>query len=414
MDTRQKNRPAAAGSRSRSAEQNKRRQTATSQQRRRTNASHTAAGAARRTEQPQRRRSEAAARSRRTDSRQRTAQTARRPEQTTRPIQSDAPEMVFKPNAQQTRRTRTPEENKRAAQRRRSAKRTQERKKEAERAKKRPAVTYTQPKPLNWNRLLLQLAVVVAVVLAVVMGLSVFFKVETVVVYGNNAYSAWTVQEAAGIEGGENLLTFGNTRACGKIKAALPYVDTVRIGIKLPDTVNIYITEYDVAYAITSVDGTWWLMTSDGKMVDQIDGGTAGSYTKVLGVQVDHPQVGEPAKAVEENAVVNETTATGETVETTPVLVTGAARLHAALQILSALEMNDIVGEAASVDVTSLSNVELWYGQQYQVKIGDTNDLEKKIADMRTAIGQLNEYDMGILDVSHTTFGEEVGFTAFE
>lgn len=412
MDTRQKNRPAAAGSRSRSAEQNKKRRSGSTPQRRRTDASRSATGTARRSAAPARRSSTAAAGTRRTAPR--TAPAEQKPEQVARPVRSDAPEMVFKPGETTARRTRTPEEHTRSARRRRSAKRSAERKKDAERAKNRPAVTYTQPKPLNWNRLLLQLAIVIAVVLAVVMGLSVFFKVDQVVVYGNNAYTAWMVQEAAGIEGGENLLTFGNTRACGKIKAGLPYVETVRIGIKLPDTVNIYITEYDVAYAITSADETWWLMTSDGKMVEQIDAGTAGNYTKVLGVQVDRPQVGEPAMAVEASTVVNETVAEGETAETTPVLITGAARLNAALQILSALELNDIVGEAASVDVTSLSNIELWYGQQYQVKLGDTNNLEQKIADMRTAINQLNDYDMGILDVSYTTFGEQVGFTAFE
>ena len=124
----------------------------------------------------------------------------------------------------------------------------------------------TQPRPFNLNKLLLQLAVVIAVVLAVVIGLSVFFKVDRVVVYGNDAYSAWTIQEASGIEDGENLLTIGRPRACGKIITALPYVKTARIGIKLPDTVNIYIEEFDVSYAIADANEDWWLITSSGKV----------------------------------------------------------------------------------------------------------------------------------------------------
>lgn len=45
-----------------------------------------------------------------------------------------------------------------------------------------PAVIYTQPLPFNRDRLIVQLITVTAVVLAIVMGLSVFFKVKTVTV----------------------------------------------------------------------------------------------------------------------------------------------------------------------------------------------------------------------------------------
>ena len=258
----------------------------------------------------------------------------------------------------------------------------------------------------------MKILIVVAVVVAVTLGLSVFFKVEKVVVYGNKAYSAYTVQEAGGIETGSNLLSLNNTRACGKIKAALPYVDTVRIGIKLPDTVNIYVEEIDVAYAITTKDGTNWLMTSEGKVVEQIDSGIASGYTKIEGVYLDNPVPGERAVAVE---VVQETTPedAGNATEEAPVIITGAARLNAALAILEQLEVNDIVGEAASIDVRSLSNIELWYGQRFQVKLGDANHLDIKIAWMKSAVNQLSDYDMGILDVSFTTWPDRVGYTPF-
>lgn len=328
----------------------------------------------------------------------------------------ELPEQVFQPEQAEQPRVRTAEDNQRSERRRRSAKRAKARQEEAKRAKRRPNVTYTQPVPFQLQKLLVQLSAVVAVVLAVVMGLSVFFKVENVVVYGNSAYSAWTIQEASGIEGGENLLTFGSTRACGKITTALPYVDTVRIGIKLPDTVNIYIKELDVVYAVKSGAGDWWLMTSGGKIVEKIDAGLAGSYTKVLGVEVDDPTVGAQAKAVEVLIpVTQETGAAGETVSTEPVFtITGADRLRAALKILDALELNEIVGEAASIDVSSLNALELTYGTRYQVKLGDSNDMEKKISAMKQAVAQLNDYQKGILDVSFTTWTDRPGYTPVE
>ena len=329
------------------------------------------------------------------------------------PNQTKVQEQVFK-TEQKKQRVMNPEAVKRAEQRRKSARRAKERKAEEEKRKKRPEVSYTQPVPVNVNQMLLKILIVVAIVVAVTLGLSVFFKVEKVVVYGNKAYSAYTVQEEGGIEIGSNLLSLNNTRACGKIKAGLPYVESVRIGIKLPDTVNIYIEEIDIAYAITTMDGTYWLMTSGGKVVEQIDAGTASGYTKVEGVYLDSPAAGEQARAYEP---VQETAPTeagsGIVQETEPVVVTATARLNAALQILNQLEKNDIVGEAASIDVSSLTNIELWYGQRFQVKLGDTSNMDIKISWMKSAVNQLSDYDMGIMDVSFTTWPDRVGYTPF-
>lgn len=355
------------------------------------------------------------------------AEAQRRSENTRRQVTSTAPEQVFRPAQEQSGR-RDPQEARRAAQRRQSAKRAKEREIQKKKQANRPAVEYTQPKPVNVNRLLLQIVVVLAVVLAVVMGLSVFFKVESVVVYGNSAYSAWTVQEAAGIEGGENLMTLNRTRASGKIIASLPYVESARIGIKLPDTVNIYIEEADVAYAIKSEDGTWWLMTSSGNVVEQVDAGTASKHTKILGIELSNPTVGEQAKAVENTVIESETTATdapaaettvpGETTEETvaPVtrVVTSQDRLDAALVIVTSLELNQIIGEASSVDVSVIDDLQLWYGQRYQVRLGDSGDMDHKIASMKATIAQQKDYEMGILDVSFTQWTDKVGFTPAE
>lgn len=327
--------------------------------------------------------------------------------------QQALPEEVFD-TAQQVRKERTPEEKKRVEMRQKSAKRSKERAQEAKKAANRPAVTYTQPAPFNLNKLLLQLTVVIAVVLAVVIGLSVFFEVDRVVVYGNEAYSAWTIQEASGIEGGENLLSFGRTRACGKIITALPYVKNVRIGIKLPDTVNIYVEEFDVSYAIEDASKGWWLMTSSGKIAEQIDKAKSNSYTKIAGVQLVGPVVGEQAVALEvfEPEATEAADATASTEVTSPMAtVTANDRLQAALQILKTLEANDIVGEVATVDVTSLYNLVLQYGQRYQVKLGDTSEMERKISEMKQAVAQLNDYQSGILDISYVTWPDGPFYT---
>lgn len=272
-----------------------------------------------------------------------------------------------------------------------------------------PAVIYTQPRPFNRDRLIVQLVTVTAVVLAIVMGLSVFFKVETITVTGADTYSAWAVREASGISEGENLLTFSKIRAASQIMANLPYVKGVRIGIKLPDTVNIMIEEASVVYAIKSSDGLWWLMDSDGRVVEQANNAKVSGCTQVLGVTLDSPTPNEKGVATE--AIPTETNELGELI---PVATTGAQRLTAALQILRALEDNDIVGDAASVDVTSMEDIILWYGTRYQVDLGDSTRLDYKVACMNDAILQMSDYQSGVLDISFTIWPNQVGYTPFE
>ena len=101
------------------------------------------------------------------------------------------------------------------------------------------------------------LVVAVIVVLALVLGMSIFFKVDAdkIQVSGTEKYTAWQIREASGIKDGENLLSISEPKISSNIEAALPYVNKVRVGIKLPDTVKIEIEELDVVYAIESSDG---------------------------------------------------------------------------------------------------------------------------------------------------------------
>ena len=92
---------------------------------------------------------------------------------------------------------------------------------------------------------------------------------------------------------------------------------------------------------------------------------------------------------------------------------TNAQRLTAALKILKALEANDIVGSAASVDVTRLEDIILWYGTRYQVNLGDSDKLEYKISCMNDVILQMSDYQSGILDISFTIWPDQVGYTPF-
>ncbi|MBO5317236.1 MAG: FtsQ-type POTRA domain-containing protein [Oscillospiraceae bacterium] len=273
-----------------------------------------------------------------------------------------------------------------------------------------PEVVYTQPGPFNRNRFLLHLATVVLVVLAMVFGVSLFFKVdlEKTTVAGNEIYTPEQIVAASGLQGGENLMTVRETAISSRVMEKLPYIYKVRVGIKLPDTVKLMVEELDVVYSVEAEDGQWWLLRADGQVVEKTNSADAGQHTKLLGVKLHSPEQGKMAAALE--PVPEETTAEGETV---PVTVSGSQRLQTAITIFQYLEDYGIIGGAASVNVENLSELELWYGERFQVTLGDETQLAYKIQTMKSTIDRMNDYDSGILDVSFTVMEDKVVYTPF-
>ena len=319
----------------------------------------------------------------------------------------------------------------------------------------RPEIVYVPAGPFRRSRFLLRLLSVAAVVIAVVLGLSIFFKVQHVTVSGNEKYSAWTVREASGIQDGDNLLTFGRAGACGRILKNLPYVQNVRIGIELPDTVHITVTETAVVYRVEAVDGSAWLIRADGVATEPDDGTV--SHTGLTGVRIAVPTPGETVTARDITVSDDSTAATGtadtsaatdptdgtdgtdatdatdatdgtdttdatdaaapsdpSAADTEPDSSADAAdRLAAALEVCAALEEQDLVGKAASVDVSDPSNLIVWYEDRYQIKLGDRQNLSYKLEYARKAIAQMADYESGVLDVSFTVWKTEAGYTPF-
>lgn len=271
-------------------------------------------------------------------------------------------------------------------------------------------VVYLPPKPFRRNRLLLRLATVAAVVLAVVLALSLFFKVEHFEIAGAAKYDVSQIREASGIQEGDNLFSFGMPGASARI-LSLPYIKSVRIGIRLPNTVLIEVTEFPVTYAVKAQDDSWWLVGSTGKIVEKAAEGEEAKHTKILGVHLLNPQVG--SQCVAQETAKPEVDEEGNTI---PVTVTAAKRLQMALAITEQLEANNILGEIASIDVNNLGDIQLWHGEKYQVKLGDSNRLADKIHMMKLAVDKLSQesHNSGVLDITFKVESDGVRYTPFQ
>ena len=263
---------------------------------------------------------------------------------------------------------------------------------------------YTEAKPVNISRFIVRIATVIAVVLAVVFGMSIFFKTEKIEVAGANKYTVAQIQEASKIMDGSNLLTLNKAQIAGRILTQLPYISEVRIGIRLPDTVIIEVKETTVAYAAQNGDDAWCLVSCEGKVLEKIDGSAFKNNARILGVRLDNPEIGKTAVALEKT----------QTDAETPITIYERERLSAALQIAQEREKNGVLGALVSIDVTDMGNIEVWYGQRFQIFLGNSNDISMKVFHEVDVINRLNPYESGVLDASFTTYPDQVYYKSFE
>lgn len=268
-----------------------------------------------------------------------------------------------------------------------------------------PEVIYTAPKPLTRGRFALSLVSMAAVVAAVFLALSVFFRVETITVAGAEKYSPWMVRQAAGVEPGDALLSIGEARVASRIRMKLPYVDEIKVGVRLPGTVEIQITELQVTYSIEDENGAWWLISADGRAVEQVTLDKALGYTRVEGLAIRTPQPGAAVQALP-GRIVNPDDGSAQTLDQTDA----DEQLRALIEIMTALEEHRIIGEIALIDMTDVTNIRMEYPHLLTVRLGGSERLNYKISYLSAAVEKLEDNQNGELDVSFE-FTESAVFT---
>ena len=257
-----------------------------------------------------------------------------------------------------------------------------------------------------------RLTISIGVALLVVLVLMAFLRVRTVSVVGNSMYSQSEIQDASGITQGSALLLVNKTTAASRIRAQLPYIDEVRVGINLPDTVKIEVVELETAFAVAADDGSYWLINSEGRLIEQITAKAASDYLKIDGVRIRSTTVGdqavaaempveEPPAGEEKDGEEEETSdEESEEVEEGPPEAPAAERLDVALQIVRQLGEGEEIRDITSVDVSSIYDLQIWYGTRFQVKLGGVSELSYKLDYMLAAISQLESYQSGVLDLT--------------
>lgn len=134
---------------------------------------------------------------------------------------------------------------------------------------------------------------------AIAAAMAVFFKADNIEITGNDRYRTQEVLDASEVMIGDNLFFMNKYTVAEKISAALPYVESVQINRRLPDTLCIRVQECVCNVALQH-EGKAWIVCDSGKIVDSIDPEAAQNCTQVTGVTLVDPQIGAVLTADEQ------------------------------------------------------------------------------------------------------------------
>ncbi|MCD8001460.1 MAG: FtsQ-type POTRA domain-containing protein [Oscillospiraceae bacterium] len=215
------------------------------------------------------------------------------------------------------------------------------------------------------------------VCMALIFGLSVFFRVYNIEVTGNSYYTSEEIVEASGIEQGDNLFFINRSSVVARIYARLPYVERADIRRSLPNRLVIEVTESGAIAYVTAEDGDWAIDRSC-KLLSRVDETERAALIRVDGLTPIAPEEGQTIAAGEaERAKVT--------------------YLSEILYQISTLGMQD---DVTWIDISSVSNPSFDYLGRFTVKLGASEDVDYKFQCLLSASEKLADGDRGTLDLS--------------
>ena len=209
------------------------------------------------------------------------------------------------------------------------------------------------------------------------LAVSVFFRVGSVTVTGNNIYSEEEIVEASGVEPGDNLFFINRAGVYSRLYSRLPYIEQATIRRSLPNRIEIHVVESEAMAVLPSESGLW-VIDRTCKLLAAAENDEARRLIRIEGLTAVAPEAGK-------------TVDPGEA-ESPKVMY-----LSAILSQISELEMQ---GEVTSVNMSSISNPSFDYLGRFTVKLGAFENIPYKFQVLLSAVASLNDGDRGTLDLS--------------
>ncbi|MBQ4572736.1 MAG: FtsQ-type POTRA domain-containing protein [Clostridia bacterium] len=208
---------------------------------------------------------------------------------------------------------------------------------------------------------------VVFLVVGVIVGLSLFFNINKIVVSGDAVYSHETVIKASGVAEGDNLIFLSKSKLNEKISSELTYIGSVTVKRRLPSTLELVVKKTEAKLGI-AMNGYFTLLDENGKVLEK-DLETVGENIILLNLgEIESAELGETVVTKEEKTFT---------------------KLHDVLSECERIGLHDI----SLMDISDIYNIKIVYQGRITLELGETDseNLSSKLALGKAAIEKQDE-----------------------
>lgn len=223
---------------------------------------------------------------------------------------------------------------------------------------------------------LYKLLAFVLICTAIALALTLFFRIRSIEVSGNDRYSRQEIIDAAVIGEGDNMFLMNKYNAAERIRKALPYIETVQFRRSLPDGLSIIVTECTDPAAIVQ-DGKAYLLCDTGNIVDETTPAAAKNRMQVKGLTLLEPSVGVQAKAAEGQELALETL----------------------LAVMRELDSRGLTGDVSLLDMSDPAQLTLRYLDRFDVYFPWESDYGYKLDYLTAVVEKLEVNEKGVINM---------------
>lgn len=252
-------------------------------------------------------------------------------------------------------------------------------------AQKRQKDNKKRKKRNKFRKALIWFVVIIAfVATGTVLSLTVFFQIDTIEVKGETNYELDEILAQCTIDKGENLFLSDTQTAKQMLEKNLPYIYNAEIKRKLPYTIEIQITTAQPAYSIMNEDETYILLDDRFKVLEE-------NSEKAQGITI--------LKAETENAAAGMT-----------IMFKDSDVGDCLSKLAKAVNENNFK-EITAIYCNNISDNYVVYDGRIEFKLGNCDNLEKKIYQGLTACSELNNTNSNAQGIMTITGDKSLYFT---
>ncbi len=228
------------------------------------------------------------------------------------------------------------------------------------------------------------LVTMLLIAVAAVLSLTVFFKIETITVKGNERYTSDEILAHCSIDKAENLFLADTDSTKAMLEQNLPYIYNVDVKRKIPSSIELNVTECEPSFCIKNKDKSFILLDNNLKVLED-------KAKNKKGIQIKNTNI---SKAVPGQIIEFDDEHTKE-----------------CLLKLADTVIDNNISEITSIYSKSLTDNYVTYDGRIDFKLGNCDDLENKIYQALASCEQLDITSPNAKGVMTANGGKQIYFT---